>query len=83
MVDEGVLGGRGEEVFLFVFAILGFVVGDVGEDVETEDRGGRDGGAGDDVCRAVRDVEERIIFLVVKNRPGELGGWGTWGRNNG
>ena len=43
LVDVGVLGGRGEKVLFLVFAILGFVRSDVGEDVKTEDWGGGDG----------------------------------------
>jgi len=82
LVDVGVLGGRGEEIFLLVFMVLGFVGGDVGKDVETEDRGGRDGGTGDDIIWAVGDVAEGVVFWVVKDRPGELGGWGTGDRNN-
>jgi len=34
LVDIGVLGGRGEEIFFFVFAVGRFVGGDVGEDVK-------------------------------------------------
>jgi len=83
LVDVGVLGGRREEIFLLVLTILRFVVGDVGEDVETEDGGGRDGSTGDDVHGAVGDVEEGIIFRVVKDGPSELRGWGTGDRNNG
>jgi len=30
LVDEGVLGGHGKEVLLFVFTVLGLVGGDVG-----------------------------------------------------
>ena len=81
--NEGVLGGGGKEILLFVFTILGFVGGDVSKDVETDDWGGRDGGAGNDISGAVRDVEEGIIFRVVKDRPSKFGGWGTWDRNNG
>ena len=71
------MGGRGEEVLFFVLAVLGFVSGDVGEDVEAKDGGGGNGGTGDDVGGAVWDVEEGVIFRVVKGRPGELRGWGT------
>jgi len=76
LVDVGVLGRCREEIFLLVFTVLGFVGGDVGEDVETEDGGGRDGGTGDDVCGAVRNVEG-VVFWVVEDRPSELRGWGT------
>ena len=82
LVDEGVLGGHGEKVLSLVFPILGFVEGNVGEGLKTEDRGGGDRGTGDGVCGAVGDVEEGVIFWVVKGRPGELGGGGTWDRNN-
>jgi len=55
----------------------------VGEGLKTEDRGRGDGGASDDICGAVRDVEEGVVLWVVKDRPGELRGWGMWDRNNG
>jgi len=83
LFDERVLGGGRKEILLFVFTILGLVGGNVSKDVETDDWGGRDGCASDDIGGAVGDVEEGVIFRVVKDRPGELGGWGTWGRNNG
>jgi len=83
LVDVGVLGGRREEIFLLVLTVLGFVGGDVGEDVETEDGGGRDGGTCDDIGGAVWDVEEGVVFWVVENRPSELGGWGTGDKGSG
>jgi len=81
LVDERVLGGRGEEVFLLVLTVLRFVVGDVGEDVETEDGSGGDGGTSDDIRGTVRNVEG-VFFWVVEDRPGKLGGGGTWDRDN-
>ena len=81
--DEGVLGGGRKEVLLFVFTILGLMGGDVSKDVKTDNWSGGDGGTGDDISGAVRDVEEGVIFQVVKDRPGELGGGGTWDRSNG
>jgi len=75
--DEGVLGGGGKEILLFVFSVLGLVGGDVSKDVETNDWGGGDRDTGDDICGTVRNVEERVVFWVVKDRPGELRGWGT------
>jgi len=75
--DEGVLGGGGKEILLLVFTVLGLVGSDVSEDVKTDNWGRRDGGTGDDVSRAVRDVEEGVIFRVVKDGPSELRGWGT------
>ena len=83
LVDVEVLGRRREEIFLFVFTVLGFVGGDMGKDIETKDGGGRDGDAGDDVSGAVRDVEEAIILLVVGDGPSKLGGWGIWDKDNG
>ena len=71
LVDVGVLGGRREEVFLFVFAVGWFVGSDVGEDVKTKDWGGRDGGASDDVGGTVRDVG----FDVVEGGPDRSGRW--------
>jgi len=81
--NEGVLGVCRKEVLLLVFMVLGFVGGDVGKNVKTDNWGGGDRSTGDNVCGAVRDVEEGVIFRVVKNRPGELGGWGTGDRSNG
>jgi len=83
LFDKGVLGGGGKEVLLLVFTVLGLVGGNVSKDVKTDNWGGGDGGTGDKVRGAVGDVEEGVIFRVVKDRPGELGGWGTWGRSNG
>jgi len=74
LVDKGILGGRGEEVFFLVFTILGFVEGNVGKGVKAIDGGRRDGGTGNNVLGAVRDVEEGEVFNVVKNRPDELRG---------
>ena len=77
LIDKGVLSGCWEEVLFLVFTILGFIEGDVGKGVEAVNGGRRDGGTGDNICRTVRDVEEWVILQVVKDRPGELGGWGT------
>jgi len=77
LVDVGVLGKCREEIFLLVFTVLGFVGGDVGKDVKTEDGGGRDGGTGDDIGGTVRNVEEGVVLWVVKDRPSEFGGWRT------
>ena len=76
LVDVGVLGGCGEKVLFLVFAILGLVSSDVGEDVKTEDWGGGDGGTSDDVGGAVRDVE-REVFDVVEGGPDRSGRWGV------
>jgi len=75
--DEGVLGGGGKEILLLIFMVLGLVGGNMSKDVKTDDWGRGDGGTGDDVCRAVGDVEEGVIFRVVKDGPSELRGWGT------
>jgi len=72
------LGGCGEEVLFLVFTILGLVSGDIGKDVKADNWGRGDGGTGDDINGAVGDVEEGVVFRVVKDRPGEFGGWGTW-----
>jgi len=76
LLDKRVLGGCGKEVFFFVFAVGGLVGRDVGENVKTIVWGRGDGSAGDDIGRAVRDVEEGVVLWVVKDRPSELGGWG-------
>ena len=74
--DKGVLGGCREEVLLLVFTVLGFVGGDVGKDVKTDNWGGGDRGTGDNIRWTVRDVEEREILNVVKGGPDRSGGWG-------
>ena len=70
------MGGHGKEIFFFVFAIGGLVGGDVGEDVKTENWGGRDGGTGDDVGGTIWDAEEGVVLWVVKSGPGRSGRWG-------
>ena len=69
------MGGRGEEVLFFVLAVLGFMSGNVGEDVKTINWGRGDGGASDDIVGAVGGVE-RKTFDVVKSVPDRSGGWG-------
>jgi len=75
VMDKRVLGGHGEEILFFVLMVLGFVGGDMGKDVKTNNWGGGDGGAGDDIIGAVRDVEGEV-FDVVKSRPDRSRGWG-------
>ena len=75
LVDEGVLGGHGKEVFLFIFAVGGFVGGDVGEDIEAKDGSGGDRSTGNDIGGAVRDVEEGEVFDVVESGPDRSGRW--------
>jgi len=72
LMDKGILSGRGKEVFFCVFAVLGFVEGDVGESFEAMDRGGGDGSTSDDILWAVRDVEEGEVLDVVKSGPNKL-----------
>ena len=83
LVNEGILGGRGKEVFFLIFAVGKLMGGDVGEDVETKDWGGGDGGASDDVRGAVGDVEKGVILWVVEDGPGKFGGWGTGDKRSG
>ena len=83
LVDKGVLGGRRKEVFLFVLTVLELVGGDVGENIKTDDWGRGYGSTGDDIGGTVGDVEEGIVFQIVKDRPGELGGWGTGDERSG
>jgi len=59
---------------LLVFTVLGFVEGDVGKGVEAIDRGGGDGSTGNNILRAVRDVEEGKVFNIVKSGPDKFGG---------
>jgi len=75
LFNKGVLGGCWEEVLLFIFMVLDFMEGDVGEGVKAIDGSGGDGGTGDDVCRAVRDIEEREVLDVVKGGPDRSGRW--------
>jgi len=83
LIDKGVLGRRWEEVLLFVFMVLDFVEGDVGEGVKAVDGSGGDGDTSDDISGAVRDVEEGVILRVVEDRPGKFGGWGMWDKRSG
>ena len=76
VMDKRVLGGRREEILFFVLTVLGFMGGDVGEDVKTNNWGRGDGGAGDDIGGTVRDVKEWEVLDVVKGRPVRSGGWG-------
>jgi len=79
LFNKGVLGGCGEEVLLLVFTVLRLVGGDVGKDVKTGNWGRGDGGTSDDICGAVGNVEGWVVLWVVKDRPGEFGGWGMGG----
>ena len=76
LLNEGVLGWWGKEVVLFKKTEVLLVVDSIGKDVKIgmEDRGW--GCTGDDVCRAVWDVEEGIILLVFKSWPDKFRGWG-------
>ena len=76
LVDKRVLGGCREEILFFVLMVLGFVGGDMGEDVKTNNWGGGDGGASDNIGGTVRDIEEREVLNIVKGRPDRSGGWG-------
>jgi len=82
LVDKGVLGGCRKKVLLFIFMVLDFVKGDMGEGVKAVDGSRGDRGTGDNVSRAVRDVGEGVILQVVKDRPGELRGWGAWDKRS-
>ena len=46
----------------------------MGEDVKAVIWGGGDRSASDDIVRAVRDIEEGVVFNVVKGRPDKLRG---------
>jgi len=74
-MDKRVLGRRGEEVLFFVLSVLGFVGGNVGEDVKTINWGGGDRGTGDDIIGAVGGVE-RKTFDIVKSVPDRSRRWG-------
>ena len=75
VMDKRVLGGCREEVLFFILTVLGFVGGDVGEDIKTIDWGGGDWGASDDIIGAVGGVE-RKTFDIVESGPDRSGGWG-------
>jgi len=75
-MDEGILGGRGKEVFLFIFMVGKLMGGDVGKDVKTIVWGGGDGSTGNNVGGAVRDIEEGVVFNVVKGGLDRSRGWG-------
>ena len=83
LVDKGVLGGCRKEVLLLVFTVLGLVGGDMGKDVKTDNWGGGDRSTGDNVCGAVGDIEEGVIFRVVKDGPSKFRGWGTGDKRSG
>jgi len=76
LVDEGVLGGRGEKVLFLIFTILRFIEGDMGESVKAVDGGRGDGGASDNILWAVWDVKKREVLDVVKGGPDRSGRWG-------
>ena len=82
-MDKGVLGGRRKEVFFLIFTIGRLMGRDVGKDVKAVDGSGGDGGTGNDVYGAVRDIEDGVIFWVVEDGPGKLGGWGTGDKRSG
>ena len=75
VMDKRVLGGCGEKILFFILSVLGFVGGDVDEDVKTNNWGRGDGGARDDIIRTVRDIEERKVLNIVKSGPDRSGGW--------
>ena len=68
---------------MFVFTVLGFMEGDVGEGVKAVNGSRGDGDTGDNVSGAVRDAGEGVILRVVKDRPGKLRGWGMWDKRSG
>ena len=61
---------------MLIFAVLRLVGGDVGEDVETINWGGGDGGTGDNIIGAVWDIKKREVLDVVKGGPDRSGRWG-------
>ena len=72
LVDKGILGGCWEKVLLLVVMVFGLVGGDMGEEFEVVGRSRGDGGTGDNIGGGVGDVEEGIVFDVVKGGPDEL-----------
>jgi len=59
LMDKGVLSGHWEEVLFLVFTVLGLVEGDIGKSIKVMDGGGGDGGTGNNVSGAVRDILDR------------------------
>jgi len=74
LMDKGILSGCWEEVLFLVFTVLGLVGGDMGENIKTKDGGGGDGGTGDNIGRAIRDIEGEV-FDVVEGGPDRSGRW--------
>ena len=77
LVDKGVLGERGEEVFLIVEAVVVLEGGDVGEEFEIVGGGRRDRGASDNICR-----RGRVVGVVAKGKSGPDGRF-RWGGGEG
>jgi len=73
LVDEGILGRRGEEVFLVIKAVIVLEGGDVCEELKIVGWGRRDGGAGDNICG-----RGGVVGVVAggKSRPDRRFGWG-------
>ena len=82
LLNQGVLGWWGKEIILFEKSEVFFMMSGVSEDFKTgvENRGW--GCASDNILGTVRDVEERVVFNIFKDGPGELRGWGMWDRSN-
>ena len=77
LVDKGILGGRWEDILLFVVMVFGLVGGDVGKELEVVGGSRGDGGTGDDVGRGIGDVEEGEVLDVVKGGPDKFWRWGA------
>jgi len=65
-VDEAVLGGRREEVFLIIEAVIVLEGSNVGKKLEIVGGGGRDRGTGDDIFWGGGDVG---VVTKGKSRP--------------
>ena len=77
LVDEAVLGRRGEEVLLIVEAVVVLESGDVGEEFKTIGRGRGDRGTGDNVF-----WRGGVFGVIAKGKSGPDGGFG-WGGGEG
>ena len=77
LVDKGVLGGHRKEAFLFVFVVGRLIGGNVDKEFKVIGWGWGVGSTGDNVLGTVRDVEEGVLFRVVKGRPDKSRGWGV------
>jgi len=76
-MDKGILGGHGKEVLFLIFMVGKLMGRDMGEDIKTIVWGRGNGSTGNNIGRAVRDVEEGVVFNIVKGGPDRSREWGV------